>query len=387
MAHLPSVALLIETSNAYSRGVLAGIIEYIRQNGRWSIFLPEQERGGKPPNWLPHWDGNGIIARIENGEIANAVRKTGLPVVDVSAARHNPNIPWVETDDEAIVDLAVEHFIERGFRHFAFCGDPGFNWSNWRQQHFERKVAQAKLPCHIHKSISRLEPSYTWNREKQRLAQWLKRLPRPIGIMACYDIKAQQLLDVCRDLDIAVPEEVAVLGVDNDELLCELADPPLSSVNCNTRRTGYEAARLLDKLMAGEVVGPEQVLIEPLGIDTRQSTDILAIDDAEVAAAVRFIRENALSGINVSDVLREVALSRRILESRFRKILGRTPHQEILRLRIDRIKQLLTETKLSLVEIASRTGFQHDDYLSVAFKKAVGIPPSQYRQNMRAGED
>ena len=198
--------------------------------------------------------------------------------------------------------------------------------------------------------------------------------------MACYDIKAQQLLDVCRELNIAVPEEVAVIGVDNDELLCELADPPLSSVISNTHRTGYEAASLLNQMMSGVKVEPEASLIRPLGIKTRQSTDTLAIDDADVAAAVRFIRENAWKGINVSDVLREVPVTRRSIESRFRKILGRTPHEEITRLKIDRVRQLLLETDLSLSAIARRTGFQHDEYLSVAFKKAVGVSHSHFRR-------
>jgi len=377
-----SVALLIETSNAYSRGVLEGVIDYMRQHEPWSITLPEQERGASPPDWLSRWRGDGIIARIETDEIARAVRKTKLPVVDVSAARHLPDIPWVETDDQAIARLAAEHLLERGFRHLAFCGDAGFNWSVWRGQHFEQIVREAGCECHIHESIPRMDASYFWNREKQRLMTRLKRLPRPIGIMACYDIKAQQLLDVCRELEIAVPEEMAVIGVDNDRLLCDLADPPLSSVICNTRRAGYEAASLLDRMMSGETVVAEARLLEPLGIETRQSTDILAIDDPDVAIAIRFIREQACRGIDVSDVLRQVPLSRRVLENRFRKILGRTPHQEITRLRIDRVKQLLAETDLPLSGIASRTGFQHDEYMTVAFKKQVGIPPSKFRQSV-----
>lgn len=384
MEHRRTVALLIETSNAYARGVLEGILEYIRHHERWSLVIPEQERGARPPSWLNRWKGDGVIARIETEEIAKAMRRTKRPVVDVSAARHLPDIPWVETDDQAIAQLAADHLIERGFRHLAFCGDSGFNWSIWRQQHFERIVQEAGCDCHIHQSIPRTDAKYSWNREKRGLAAWLKRLPKPVGIMACYDIKAQQLLEVCRELDIAVPEEAAVLGVDNDRLLCDLADPPLTSVICNTRRTGYEAASLLDRMMSGEKLGPESVLVKPLGIETRQSTDTLAIDDPDIAAAVRFIRENAWAGINVGDVLREVPLSRRVLEHRFRRMLGRTPHNEITRLRIDRVKQLLAETDLPLTEIARRTGYRHDEYLSVAFRKAVGVSPRAFRKEERS---
>ncbi len=380
-----SVALLIETSNAYARGVLDGVVGYVRQNEAWSIYLPEQERAASPPNWLSRWDGDGIIARVETSEIARAVQKTGLPMVDVSAARHVPDAPWVETDDEAIARLAAEHLLQRGFRQLAFCGDPGFNWSIWRQQHFQRIVGDAGIECHVRESIPRMNADYSWNREKRGLSKWLKQLPKPIGIMACYDIKAQELLDACRELDIAVPEEVAVIGVDNDRLLCNLADPPLSSVMSDPHRTGYEAAALLDRMMSGEIVEPEGFMIEPLGIETRRSTDILAIDDPQVAAAVRFIREHACDGIDVSDVLRHVPLSRRVLESRFRKILDRTPHQEITRLRIDRVKQLLAETKLPLREIAIATGFRHVEYLTVLFKKEVGLAPSKYRRRRQGG--
>lgn len=382
MVHkLRSVALLIETSNSYARGILTGITDYVRQHEGWSIYLPEQDRGGKPPRWLSTWSGDGIVARIENDEIATALKRTGLPVVDVSAARHLKNIPWVETDDEAIARLAVQHLSERGFQNFAFYGDSAFNWAIWRKQNFQRLVAETGGECFVHDSISRHDEQYSWDREKDAVAEWLAGLPRPIGIMACYDIQAQKLLDVCREQNIAVPEEVAVLGVDNDLLICDLASPRLSSVICNTKRTGFEAASLLDRMMSGEKVGSKSILVQPLGVETRQSTDILAIDDADVAAALRFIRENAAAGINVSDVLRAVPLSRRVLESRFRTALGRTPHEEITRLKIGKVKELLTGTDLSLSEIASRTGFRHDEYLSVAFKKAVGMPPRDFRRS------
>lgn len=378
-----NVALLIETSNAYARGVMRGVIDYNRTHERWSLVVPEQERGAAPPSWLARWKGDGLIARIETDEIAKAVRRTNRPVVDVSAARHLPDIPWVETDDGAIIDVAIEHLIERGFRNLAYCGDAGFRWSVLREGQFKRRAAAAGIECHVYSSISRSDPNYSWAREQRGLAKWLKRLPRPVGIVACYDIKAQQILDVARDLNIAVPEEVAMIGVDNDELLCDVADPPLSSVICNTRRTGYEAAALLDRMMSGEDVGAESILLKPLGIQARQSTDVLAIDDADVAAALRFIRENAVNGIQVSDVLKAVPLSRRVLEKRFVQLLGRTPHEEIIRLRIDRVKQMLIETDLSLAEIAKRAGYRHDEYLSVAFKKVVGVQPSLYRRQKR----
>lgn len=385
-ANRRSVALLIETSNAYARGLLEGVVDYVRRHDAWSIFLPEQQRGARLPAWISRWRGDGVIARIETPEIARALQRTKLPMVDVSAGRHIPGIPWVETDDAEIARLAAEHLLERGFRQLAFCGEAGFNWSLWRQASFVRIVSEAGCACHVYQSPSSAERGFSWNREKRRLAAWVRRLPRPIGVLASYDIKAQQLLDVCRELDIAVPEEVAVIGVDNDRLLCALASPPLSSVIPNARLTGFEAARLLDRVMAGERVPTDGHLVKPLGVQTRQSTDVLALDDPDIATAVRYIREQACRGIDVSAVLRQSPLSRRVLESRFLKLLGRTPHQEILRVRINRVKQLLGGTDLSLAEVAERAGFEHVEYLSVAFKREVGQTPREFRRAMQAAD-
>jgi LacI family transcriptional regulator len=206
--------------------------------------------------------------------------------------------------------------------------------------------------------------------------------------MACYDIRGWQLLEVCRRIGVAVPDEVAIIGVDNDELLCNLSDPPLSSVAPDTHRTGYEAARLLDQWMQGEC--PEAVahLIDPLGVITRQSTDVLAIEDRIVSQAVHFIRNHACDGIKMEDVLREIPVSRRVLEHRFKSQLGRTPHEEIVKVQFQRVVQLLVETSLSLEAIARRTGFKHAEYFSVAFKQQFGMPPSRYRKmhNQRIGE-
>lgn len=379
MRRRPAVALLIETSNAYARGLLEGVMAWMREHRPWSIYLPETGRGEAPPAWLARWKGEGVIARIETQEIARAVVRKRLPVVDVSAARHVRSVPWVETDDELIARLAAGHLLERGFRRLAWCGDARFKWSLNRRKHFETAVREAKAEFHAHDAPD-LAPL---GREHERLVAWVRGLPKPIGIMAAYDIKGQQLLDACREAGVAVPEEVAVVGVDNDPLLCSLTTPPLSSVIPNARRTGYEAASLLDRLMRGERVPPEAHLIPPLGVQSRQSTDILAVEDREIAAAMRFIREHACDGIRVEELLKAVPLSRRILERRFRKVTGRTPHQEILRLRLERVKQLLGETGLSLERIAGLAGFAHPEYMNVAFKRELKTTPGRYRNECR----
>jgi len=377
------VAILIETSNAYARGLLQGVVHYIREHRPWSFHLMEQGRGDDPPPWLAGWDGDGIIARIETPRIARAVVRTGLPAVDLSAARLVPALPWVETDDEQIARLAAEHLMERGFKCFAFCGDARFNWSVWREKHFAARLRAGGHACEVFRPAADVGDVAA---EARELTRWLRELPKPVGIMASYDIRGQQVLAACRGAGLAVPDEVAVIGVDNDALLCELASPPLSSVIPNTHRTGYEAAALLDQLMAGKRVAATAHLIAPLGIAERQSTDVIAVDDREVARAVRFIREHACQGINVSDVLRAVPLSRRVLEQRFQRLLGHTPREEILHGRMNRVKQLLTETDLPLYLIAERTGFEHVEYLSVVFKRETGSTPSAYR-SAAPGED
>jgi LacI family transcriptional regulator len=382
-SHRPDVALLIETSNAYARGLLRGIRAYIREHRSWSIYVGEHRRGEPAPNWLKKWRGDGIIARIENAAIAEAVVASGVPAIDVSAARHVPNLLYVETDDAAIAWLAADHLLERGFRHFGYCGDPRFNWSNWREEHFQQRITQAGFDCHIYRSSPKRGGTASWSRERAEIGRWLRALPKPVGVMACYDIRGREVLDACRQLGINVPDEVALIGMDNDDLICELADPPLTSVIPDTKRTGYEAARLLDLLMAGKTELPLAHLIPPLGIAVRGSTDVLATDDADVSAAVRFIRAHATEGIKVEDVLRAVPLSRRVLESRFEKLLGRTPHEEITRVQVERVKELLAETDLSLSAVAHRAGYKHVEYMSVVFKREMGEWPSEYRKGRR----
>jgi LacI family transcriptional regulator len=376
----PQVALLIETSNAYARGLLRGIRNYVLVHGPWSLYLGEQRRGEPAPQWLTKWRGDGIIARIETQPIARVIESLRIPTVDVSAARHLRRVPFVETNDEAIARLAGEHLRERGFRRLAFCGDARFRWSLNREGAFRKYAAEHVLESWCFKSSSRGVNQTAWEKERQALSAWLQSLPRPIGILATYDIRGRQILDICRELKIHVPEEMAVIGVDNDELICDFSSPSLSSVQPDAVRTGYEAAALLDRLMQGERIDEREFLIEPIGVVTRGSTDVLAIEDADIATVLRHIREHARSSLRVDDLLKLVPLSRRQLEARFRKWIGRSPHDEIERVRIAYVKCLLIETDLTLATIATRAGFQHIEYMCVAFKRATGLPPGKFRQ-------
>jgi LacI family transcriptional regulator len=280
-----------------------------------------------------------------------------------------------------IAQLAARHLVDRGFKTLAYCGEPQFNWSKWREASFVSFAKEAGCQYFLFEGKSQHDKDYSWNRERTRLKAWVESLPKPLGVMACYDFKGQQLLDVCRELGVAVPEQVAVIGVDNDARLCRLCTPPLSSVIPDTHRTGYEAAQLLDSLMRGKPVPTEATLIPPIGIAERQSTDAYALDDPDIVTAMRFIREHACDGITVADVLRVVPLSRRKLEQRFLKLVRRTPYAEISRIRMERAGRLLRETSLPLAEIARRAGFTDPLYLSRAFKKHVGVSPRAYRKD------
>ena len=375
------VALIFETTNAYARALLIGIGDYVLSHGPWSVHFAELGTDDRPPSWLENWKGDGVIFRGESAPIARVVDQLQVPKVDLTPSRLLADSPWVKADDAAIAQLAAQHFAERGFREFAFCGDARYRWSQRRGERFGELIRAHGHICHDYRSSLRHPNS---DAEVNAIAEWLTALPKPVAVFACYDNRGQQVLEACRRAGLAVPGEVAVLGVDNDEVLCVLSPPPLSSVMLNPRRAGWEAAALLSLMMRGEKVATEPRLIPPVGIETRQSTDILAVGDAKIAAALRYIREHACAGIRVSDVLRHCPMARRALEEKFRRFIGRTPRQEILRVQLNRVKELLVGTELPVGEIALRTGFE-PEYLSAVFRQEIKLAPSDYRRRYGLG--
>ena len=380
----PNVAVIVETSNSYARGILRGIHDYARSR-RWSLYLTEHGRHEIDESFAGDWTFDGIIARIETDRMARIITAMDVPTVDVSAARLVQGIPWVETDDEAITRMALAHLRDCGLQNFAFFGDPFYNWSIWRQRAFERLLGCAELAReHIFNLPARQEPRVRWWTQREAIRAWLDSLPKPVGIFACYDGCGQQLLEICRYYEIAVPNDVAIVGVDDDELLCEITTPSMSSIMPNAFRTGVYAAEILDRMLRGERLSGRKHSIEPLGVHKRLSTDVLAVGDKHVADAVAFIRNNAHKNLRVEDLLGVVPLSRRVLEARFRKALNRTPHQEISRVRANAVRELLLESDMSLSQISEALGIEHPEYLSVFFKKETGLSPREYRDRVRA---
>jgi LacI family transcriptional regulator len=387
---LPRVALLIETSRTYGRGILRGIARYSHVNGPWSFFTQERELHSGVPEQLPIWKVDGIIARIEDQRMAKALMRSGCPVVDVLGNAHFPGIPGFDTEARAVAKLAADFFLRAGFRHFAFCGFDGIPFSDRRKEAYASYLASQQhrvlvpsirspftLPTHI-QAVERRGLD-----QEKALAGWLRKQPRPLALFACNDVCAQQVLNTCREHGIKVPEEVAVIGVDNDDVLCNICEPPLTSIEPDTERLGYEAAGLLSRLMKHRKEKASMIQIPPLGVVERASTDVVAIGDPITVQAVRFIRDHVDDGIGVKDVLAHVGRSRTDLEQRFHRWLHCSVRLEILRRRVERVCSLLRQTDLRLEEIVRRTGFSTPAHLCRLFRKRLGQTPSQYRNSHR----
>jgi len=371
----PHVALIVETSVVYGREILKGISRYLGTHGRWSIFLDERELNAPAPDWLLEWSGDGVICRSTTPDLASNLLSRGLPVVDLNDRHGDLGLPRIASDMAEIGRIAAKHLLERGFRNIAYCG---FESEAWCEARLSGVVSVAP-PLSIFRTPWKGLREHAWQEERDLICEWLESLPRPIGIVACNDVRGLHVLDACRALGESVPEQIAVIGVDNAETFCALCDPPLSSVVPDAEKIGFEAAAMLDALMKGGMPPAQTLLVAPTGIVTRQSTESVAIDDPGVARAVRFIRENAHTGIGVQDVLAWLDISRSTLERRFRASLGHSPHEEIQRARLKRVKVLLRETDWPLARIAEDAGFEHSEYMMVQFKRETGLTPTQWR--------
>lgn len=359
---------MVNNVGGYSRGVVRGLASFANARG-WKCDVQGLGDGGNPADrLLPNVDG--LIVQVTGGARLEQVRALGVPVVNVSSALAAGEVPAVVSDDEAVGRLGADHFLRRSFRHFAFYAPGNHRFASLRHEGFQSRLRESAC----------FAPYLT---QPGELVRALAESQRPLAVMACNDAAALFVLDRCRDANLRVPDQVAVLGVDNDDLMQSLAFPPLSSINMATERIGFEAAAMLERLMAGERPRTDRVLVPPTGVVTRQSSDLLAINDADVAEAVRFVRGHLGGAIGVGDVLKVVTLSRRQLERRFRAAVGRSVLDEIRRCRIDRAKQLLAETELTLAQVSTACGFSTPSYFTVVFRGEAGQTPGAYRQAHR----
>tara|TARA_B100000085_G_C18507805_1_gene498281 strand:- start:128 stop:1279 length:1152 start_codon:yes stop_codon:yes gene_type:complete len=378
------VALIIETSSIYGRDLLAGIVRYMRMHDRWSVFLEQRDLFKQPPRWLNKWQGDGIISRATTPRLLDAISDTGVPFVELTDRKGDVEFSQIRSDDAAIGKMGAEHLLERGFKRFGYCGYKGEAWSKRREESFVKTIDQKSSgSCSLYNSTWQGRGARNWEDEQRCIIEWLQTLTPPFAVMACNDIRGRQIIDACSELDLAVPEQVVVVGVDDDELLCRMCSPPLSSVIPNAQAVGFRAAEVLASLMDGKSPASEVQLIEPLGVATRQSTDVVAIDDPDIAAALRYIREYACRGITVAEVVRDNSVSRSTLERQVRKYLGRTPQEEIRFVQIKRARELLISTDLSAEQIAPLCGFEHPEYLHVVFKRVTGTTIGVFRKQAK----
>lgn len=373
------VALLVETSREYGRGLLRGITRYQQEHGPWSIYFKPHGLNDPPPRWLAGWKGDGILARIDDRSTAEAVIAAGVPAIDLRASLRDLGLPTVGIDNHSVVEIAIDHFLARGHQHFAFYGTPpGENfYQDMRASIFSDSLGKRGFECDVYRASSN---ELNWDREQKHLATWLRALPKPIAIMTCHDDRGQQLVDACLREGLAIPDEIAVLGVDNDPILCSLSNPPLSSIDVNADTIGYEAAAQLDRMMKGQPPSSRDLTLAARGIVVRQSTDVMAMDDPHVVQCMRIIREHACSGIGVAEMLRNVPVSRTALSRRFKKLLGHSPKEEVTRLRIQRAKELLCETQLPVSDVAEKIGYAESKYFIEVFSRHIGATPLQYRK-------
>jgi LacI family transcriptional regulator len=358
----PLIGVIVNNVGGYSRGVVRGITSFAFARA-WTCRVQGVNEHATLDNFA---DYDGLIVQARTPEAIEKIDISKKPVVNVSSALPPGTLPSVASDDLAVGRLAADYFLKRGYRHFSFVTQDLREFVNVRHRGFADRLAESGYTC-------------LRTTDGPALQDALATTQRPIAVMGANDRAALAALDACRTLELKVPEHVAVLGVDNDDLVQSLAYPPLSTINTARQRIGFEAAAMLETLMLGQTIAKSHLLVPPSGVIERQSTNVLAIADEDVADAMRFIAAHAGRRIDVADVLREVPLSRRQLERKFRTTVGRSILDEILRCRIDRAKQLLSDTELALPQVADASGFASASYFSVVFKRETGTTPANYR--------
>jgi len=382
-----TVLLLIESSRGYGRGCLRGVADYCRIYGNWQVIHVERTMNEPLPQGIRQWKLDGIISRSEMSEISQEVDALELPTVDLRGSyipRHGVSL---DTDPVECARLAVEHFYGRGLRDVAYCGYGSVDFSDARGHAF-REIAQTKgcrayhfeSPVRQFPGISR---ELSAEGDDTELIQWLRTLPTPCGVFACNDVRGRQVLRACAEIGIAVPEQLAVVGVDNDSDICDLTIPTMSSIEPDTHRVGFMGATYLAELMNGNRVD-EKTYVKPKGVVARASSEMMAIADHEIAGILNYIGRHACDGLNVEMLCEHFRMSRSSLERRLKKAIGRNAKAEIDRVRIERAKLLLRETDRKLLAIAHHVAYSSASKFAVAFKRITGQTPGEFRNQDKA---
>lgn len=385
------IILLLDFAEDYSKSLMKGVNAYSREKGPWifcrmPLFHRETVGVDGILKWAKEWGADGIIGQLYNGNDINKFVQAGIPVIAQDFKERFQDIPNITGAYRETGQLGADYFLKKGFKNFAFYGFGDIVWSRERAEGFEERVNSMGLKVHYfeHKKARSTE---LWFYKSGSLNRWLKSLPKPIGLMACDDNQGQHITEACRNLGIRIPEEVAVLGVDNDEMICDLSDPPLSSISLDVEKGGYDAAQLLDHMIRHGAQDFEDIIVRPLQIITRHSTDIYATNDDHIATALKFIHQNVEKNLHVDAVVKQVPLSRRALEKRFIEITGYPIYKYIFNLRIEKFTKRLLETDMSVFEIALDMGLGDSKNIARQFRQVKGCSPSVYRNKYRAGKN
>ena len=376
------VAVLVDTCTSWGRRLITGILSHSERHGPWNVWV--EPRGTSEALRIPEgWSGDGVIARVSSQAMADHLNQHKLPVVNVSGILiPGTEYPRVCIDNDSFASVAVKHFIDRGIRNIAYVGVYARTYSLHRQESMALACEQRDCRFLVYHQTHEQTGPGRWKRNRERLGDWIQSLPKPVGILAWAVRRGGDVIEEAINRGFRVPEDVAVLG-DDDELLCNSVHPPLSGVSLPSEQIGMEAAAMLDALMHGNELKKQKVTVAPSGIFSRASTDVLAIDDLEVAEAVRLIRDRASDSLTVTEVADSLAISRRSLERRFQKALNRTMGEEIARVHLERAKHLLATTDMSIPEVAGRSGYGSPEYLARVIKRHLGMTPRQYRNQMQ----
>jgi len=384
MTRAVHVTILLGMRTHYGRQLLVGISRYASGQANWDLFVHNSFLG---PDMPPHRHReDGIIACITNREQFQQLPRRRIPVVNVSWTYEVDRLPTVVSDNRLVGRMAAEHLLSRGFRSLAYGGDSDFAYSRLRWDGFAEAAKQAGLACRKNDQ-PRGRVGRPWDNWRRTMGRWVTELPKPVGLMAFTDAHAWRIYDVCRKSGLAIPQDVAIVGVNNDSLIANMCRPPLSSVVLGAAKIGYRAAALLDRMMQGHSAPQEPVLLPPVGVVTRQSSDILAVADPLVSKALKLIRRQSGSPLTVEEILDELLVSRRSLERRFLKHLGRSPHEVIVQAKIDQARRLLADTPLPICQVASSSGFGSVKHFYRVFKQQAGISPGCYRGQCRCVSD
>jgi LacI family transcriptional regulator len=378
LAKQPVVAIVVDGSTGYGRSIFRGVMRYANAQRRWIIHSEMRRPVAGKLSW-PSCDG-AIIAGVPD-DLLPTIRRRTKHFIHCSASADAKYGPIICLDDAEAGRLAAEHLLDCRLERFGFFGRVGWAASDQRAAGFARALEARGISCLMSTAQWRGLDSQT-AQDERHLIKWLKSVPKPIGILAADDSAGSAVAAACLKANISVPEQVAIIGVNNDDLLCDSAWPPLSSVEADYSRVGYSAAVLLDRLLDGERIPLEQrtVRLHPLGIVRRLSTDVLAVDDPQLAQAVRYIREHACDPCSMDDVLHHIAVGRRWLERQFARKLDRTPHEEILRVQMETAKRLLLQPGLPIDDIAIRCGFSSAPSMGRAFLRSFEMTPAAFRR-------